>query len=225
MIDEKLKLQRSMRGGLYRALLRGESFDFIFDVGAARGDWSMMAKEFFPEAKYVLFEPLDERSVELSELAKKEGFTIVNKAVGAKSGNIELYVTSDLDGTGIADNGTNAPKRSFPLTTIDDEVASMELNGKTLIKLDTHGYELPIIEGAKNILKKAELVIMECYGQRIATGSLLFWEMCAHMNNLGFGLIDIVDVMYREWDLSFWQCDAFFVPKNYKSFKTSTYHK
>lgn len=225
MIDEKLKLQRSMQGGLYRTFLRGEKFDTVLDVGAAKGDWSKKAKEFFPDSEFILFEPLHERTHELVRIAQEEGFYVVNKAVGAEIGELSLYVTDDLDGTGIADNGTNAPQKTFSMTTIDHEVKSLGLNGSMLLKLDTHGYELPILDGAKETLKKTKLVIIECYGQKIAPNSLLFWEMCAHMDTLGFGLVDVVDLMYREWDLSFWQCDAFFVPKSHESFKTSTYHK
>jgi len=197
----------------------------IIDVGAAQGNWSIMAMEFFPKADYILFEPLEERKEILNFLSKKyKNFHIVNKAAGDNEKKIDFYVTNDLDGSGIADNGTNAKKTVIELTTLDIEIEKQKLSPPYIIKLDTHGFEVPILEGASNILSKTYVVIIECYGYKIAPNSLLFWEMCQYMEKKGFRLIDIVDITLRPKDSTFWQCDAFFIPLNSECFKHNTYN-
>jgi len=99
----------------------------------------------------------------------------------------------------------------------------LQLKGPYIIKLDTHGYEVPIIEGSEKTLKETQLLIIECYGFEISPFSLLFWEMCNYLKDKGFRLIDIVDIELRPKDGAFWQCDAFFVPDSSKYFSSNTY--
>jgi hypothetical protein len=47
--------------------------------------------------------------------------------------------------------------------------------------------------------------------------------MCQYMDNLGYRLFDIVDIMNRPTDKAFWQCDAFFIKKDNPVFQTNTY--
>src|SRR5690606_1041292 len=102
-------------------------------------------------------------------------------------------------------------------------VQRLGLKGPFLVKLDTHGFEMPILEGCSEILPDVELFIIECYGFHITGSSLLFWEMCHEMDKLGFALFDIVDVMHRPKDGAFWQCDAFVIRKSNALFSDNRY--
>jgi hypothetical protein len=86
-----------------------------------------------------------------------------------------------------------------------------QFDGPYLLKLDTHGYEVPILEGARETLTRTEAIIMECYNFRIAPECLMFGDMCQHMERLGFRCIDLVDPMHRLADDSLWQMDLVFV--------------
>jgi hypothetical protein len=103
------------------------------------------------------------------------------------------------------------------------EVERLKLQGPFVIKLDTHGYEVPILEGAWRTLRQTHLIIMECYGFRIAQHSLLLWEMCKYLDDKGFGLVDLVDVTRRPTDGAFWQCDSFFAPKSAACFTSNNF--
>ena len=61
------------------------------------------------------------------------------------------------------------------------------MTGPFLIKLDTHGMEVPILNGAKQTLQDASIVILETYIFSIGPESLLFDEMCRHMDGLAAG--------------------------------------
>ena len=92
-----------------------------------------------------------------------------------------------------------------------------------MIKLDTHGYEVPILLGAKETLRKANLVVIETYNFRMQEGVLLFHEMVAYMRDLGFGVIDMSEPLWRELDHALWQIDLFFVPLDRPEFRTTAY--
>lgn len=216
-----------MYGGIVRLKNLGVPVKTIVDVGAASGSWTMMAKHLWPECSYVLFEPLEERKAELEKLsADNSNIFIVPYAAGKTVSEAKFYVADDLDGSGVAgeQDNTTANIRIVKQTSIDIEIQRLQLSGPYIIKLDTHGYEVPIIEGCKDILTDVSAFIIECYGFQIAENSLLFWEMCCYMDNLGFRLYNIVDVMNRQKDGSFWQCDAFFIRKENKVFSTSGYN-
>lgn len=214
----------TMEGALKRAKERGVKANAIFDIGAAQGKWTLNAMKLWPESQYCLFEPLEERKNELSALAQKHSnLHPVFKGASNEETEIQFYVTDDLDGSGIADNGSHAQLRKVKTTSIDKQVQELKLKAPFIIKLDTHGYEVPILEGAENALKQTELVIVECYGFQIAPASLLFWEMCRYMEQKGFRLIEIVDVVNRQKDEIFWQCDAFFIPSDSPYFVSTTY--
>ena len=92
-----------------------------------------------------------------------------------------------------------------------------------LVKLDTHGYEVPILEGAERCLDQAALVIIEVYGFRIAPEALLFHEMVDFMRQRGFGVVDMSDPLWRPGDRCFWQMDLYFQPLTSPEFTCNRY--
>jgi len=216
---------QKMMAGLQRCRRAGLDFNTIVDVGAAAGTWSMAASEVWTTSAFLLFEPLIERKQELEILCgRRNGFQFVNAAAGKMSAEVNFIVTDDLDGSGVASaESRGANTRIVQVTRLDTEVQTRNLQGPYLVKLDTHGFELPILEGCSAILDQTELFIIECYGFQIADNSLLFWEMCEHMEGLGYRLFDIVDVMNRPVDGAFWQCDAFFLKKSNPIFREGGY--
>ncbi len=214
----------SMMHGLARMSALGIRPASVIDLGAAQGNWTRQAMRFWPDAQYLLFEPLQERENELETFRKTHpNAHLVLSAAGKQKGKVEFTVSDDLDGSGVYPDQAGTKKRTVDVATIDDEVHRLGLKPPFLLKFDTHGFEVPILEGARQTLKHTDLVVMECYGFRLSPGSLLAYEMCAHLEQYGFRLCDIVDVMRRPGDKLLWQCDLFFLPVSHPSFKRSTY--
>ena len=224
--NEKLHLD-TMSEGLQRAATYGSPFGTILDVGAAAGTWTEKAIRIWPNAKYLLFEPLHERQPDLVQLQRKHENTaieIVPSAVGEEIGEVSFSVAEDLDGSAVDADAISDATRTVKMTSLDAIVLEQGHPKPYLIKLDTHGYEIPILEGAKQILSQTDLLIIEVYGQRIAKRSLLFYELCGYLDQQGFRPIDLVNTMRRPADYTFWQCDLFFAPKSHASFSDTTYH-
>ncbi|CAN5885912.1 N/A [soil metagenome] len=215
----------AMEAGMLRAKNKsGIHAAAVIDLGAAEGTWTIKAEKVWPSADYILFEPLEERQKDLKVLAQRNPkIKPIFAAAGNKTGTVKFLVSDDLDGSGIYDAEKDGGNREVSLTTIDAEVKRLGVTGPFVIKFDTHGFEVPILEGAAETLKNTNLVIMECYGFRIAENCLLFPEMCAYMEKLGFRLADIINVVRRPGDELFWQCDAFFMPSANASFSKTSY--
>jgi len=113
---------------------------------------------------------------------------------------------------------------SIPCTTIDHEVRSKNITAPYGIKLDTHGFEVPIIEGATKTLEDTQFLVIETYNFILKTEeSLKFNEMCDYLEKKGFRVIDIAEPLYRPFDQSLWQLDIFFIRDDRDAFKTLRY--
>lgn len=205
-----------MISALKRLSTQGFTFSTILDVGASDGKWTQDALTVFPDTQYLLFEPLEERRCELDLLKERcPNVDFILAAVGSEAGEVALVVTDDLDGSrALLDHEKCAVYRNVPLVTIDDALAVKELNQPYLLKLDVHGYELPILAGAAATLNQARVVIIEAYNFHITAASPTFSELVAYMDKAGFYCIDIVDPLRMAAEGFEWQVDLFFARKD-----------
>jgi FkbM family methyltransferase len=211
-----------MDGLLMRAARRAPAIGTWIDVGASNGIWSVRARNHFPTARFVLFEPLAERQQELDRLRSSFGFEIVAAAAGAAPGTISFVIDPQLDGSGVA--GPDAEStRSVPVETVDRVVASRRLSGPFALKLDTHGHEIAVLTGAAETLRRTELLVIETYNFQLTPDCLRFHELCLWLEQRGFRCCDLADPMRRPSDGAFWQMDLAFAPVNSPLFASNCY--
>lgn len=211
-----------MDGLLARAAARGVAVGTWVDVGASDGSWSLRARRHFPAARFLLFEPLAERQAALAALRERHGFDCVTAVAGAAPGTVTFAVDPRLDGSSVAAPGASAT-RTVPVETIDGALAARGLAGPYGIKLDTHGYEVPVLEGAARTLLQANLLIIEAYNFTLTPGSLRFHELCAWLERRGFRCCDLADPMRRPGDGALWQMDLAFAPATSPLFASNRY--
>jgi FkbM family methyltransferase len=211
----------SMLAGLYRIKNLGIQPSTIIDIGAAQGTWTQKALNVWPSAKFELIEPLIEQQQILKNLKiEHSNIDYYMAAAGENKGEITMNVSIDLDGSGIyGEDSANARKVS--ILRIDD--LCNERPGDFFLKLDTHGYEIPILKGALKTLKNTSVLVIEVYGFFVSPTGLLFNQLSTYLDDLGFRLIDIVDIMRRPGDQAFWQADAFFIRKDHPVFTNNSY--
>lgn len=213
----------TMQAALERAAARGLGVRTVVDIGAAAGRWTRKALPLFPDARFLLLEPLEERRAELEALRREHpraDFLIA--AAGDSVGEAALTVAPDLDGSGIYD-GSSSAARPVPLVTLDAALGERSLPGPYLLKFDTHGFEVPILAGAAATLRDTALIVMEVYNFQLTTRCLRFHEMCAHLDTLGFRCADVADVGLRPRDRLLWQADFIFLPKTSPLFDYPAY--
>ena len=211
----------SMAGGLQRLKALNIRPSMIIDVGAAKGKWSEHALRLWPDAEFLLVEPIREQ-IELmdSNLANNSKVRIIEAIAGGEKGTTDFTVTPDLDGSGVY-GGKGNDIRNLQVIALDDVIQNYEK--KFLLKLDTHGFEMPIIRGARQILRNTTCLIVEVYGFYVSPYGKLFHEISEYLSEQNFRLFDIVDVMRRSGDNAFWQADAVYLRSDHPVFKNNKY--
>lgn len=214
-----------MEEGLQRAAQHGFGIRTIVDVGAAEGAWAEYASRAFPDAHVILVEALEERRHVLESKARQRSgkwFTHIG-AAGRARGQLEYRISEDLDGSGMVLEGTPHTDtcRTIPVLPLDEIVAKSPVQPPYLLKLDTHGFEIPILEGAAGLLAETSVLIIECYA--LDGGPVPFWEMCRWLGDRGWRCFDLVDPSLRPKDHLLWQMDLFFARTDWPPFRREGY--
>jgi FkbM family methyltransferase len=212
----------SMAAALARRAARDPGVRTVIDVGASDGRWSRVARGILPPAHYFMVEARAEHEPGLARTAAQPGFSYQICAAGNRDGEIYFDAT-DLFGGQASDTAYEKNCIVVPVRRLDSLAAERALQGPFALKLDTHGYELQIFEGAREILAQARLLIVECYNFRLTPQTLLAHEMCAWLGERGFRCIDLCDPLYRPRDGALWQMDLFFVPDSDAAFESNSY--
>jgi FkbM family methyltransferase len=223
-IQNNVPSARTMRIAVQR-LAEKHHINTIIDVGASNGMWSRSVMDFYPESQYLLVEanPVHIQALDAFTVEKPNAQFVLAAAGDRQGGSINFSFDKDDPYAGQASYEPGKNSTMIPETSIDFEIEARKMNGPYLIKLDTHGFELPIFKGALATLAKTEIVIVECYNFKISSECLLFYEMCEYLDGLGFRCIDLVDPLWRPYDNAFWQMDLIFIKKDSPQFSYSNY--
>lgn len=196
--------------------LRAHNFspDIMIDIGVDRG--TPMIYDAFSDAKFLLIDPLSE-SEERCEIFKDQiDFSFHVCALGAKEGTVTIKIPSteskvrtsratamDFEGRN-KDQFASFEERDVPMRKLDRLTSKLE--GSIGIKIDTEGFELEVMKGAKNTLKRTEFVLAEANVKRRYVDGYRFSDLVAFMGKQGFEILDFPRPIRPEAD----DCDVLF---------------
>jgi FkbM family methyltransferase len=223
LVVERFSQSTAFEAVASRLAARHPDVATVIDIGASDGRWSGQMMGHLPAAAYFLVEAQQIHEAGLRRFAAAHAnCTYAIAAAGARSGVLHFDADDPFGGQARAER-RSASDLEVAAVAIDDAVRERALRAPFLLKLDTHGFELPILEGASDTLAQTAAVIMECYNFRIAPGSLLFHEMCRHMETCGFRCIDLCAPMFRPRDGVLWQMDLVFARSERPEFAHGSY--
>jgi FkbM family methyltransferase len=146
--------------------------DIFIDVGANLGSYTILACAAIGAQGHA-FEPVRSNFEKLVQNVRLNGIETAvrchNVGVGRERGT--LLFTSAFDTTNhvIAEGENCEAVESVPVVTLDEALLDQS---PTLIKIDAEGYEMPVLEGGEETLKKATLnaLIVELNGSGLRYG-------------------------------------------------------
>jgi len=210
----------SLTGVLNNLKTNGFEPGSVIDVGAAFGSWSSTCIKIFPDAQYLLIEPLVEYEPALTKtVAEIKNAEYVLQGLFNKTSSKTLYLHQDLVGSSLkqeneSHNQNRTKQRTVPCVTLDDLVQTKDLRFPSLIKLDVQGSELEVISGAQTMLTRTEVLIMEVSLIECISEAPMFAEVIEQLKNTGFVVYDIFGHNYRPYDTALAQVDIVFIQES-----------
>lgn len=195
----------------------------LIDVGAAHGHWSEVFAKYFPNRHHLLVEANEVHLPDLTKLCQEnQRWQFALTAVGGTTGKAYFDRSDPLTGH-LSTEPWNQKYHPCSATTLDDLLEKQAVPGPLMIKLDTHGVEIPILSGAAKTLKQTNVIVIEAYNLTCGSVAVPFWELCRYLLDLGFRPLDVFDLLYREVDKTFWQFDLLFARSDLPLFKDNRF--
>lgn len=190
----------------------------VWDVGANHGNWTRVAIGFFPDAEYTLIEPQDDLKEHVEDLIRN-GYKIrwINAGAGDRSCMLPLHIaaldhsSSFLECPRITQEAVRSIE--IPMRTLNEIRVTSSLPVPEMLKIDAEGLDLKVLEGATDLLGRTEIVLAEA-----SIGQLDFENtaraLIEAMDDYGYRLIDITDVLRSPNHDALWLCEFAFLLKS-----------
>jgi len=190
------KLQSARRMAVSRECLKVDflaEVDLIVDVGVANGTPWLYQR--WPEAELYLIDPMP-LGAALSGLLGDRPCEIHEVALGERHGTVKFNANLDqpslssaLERTPLTRTNHRYKSVEVPMVTLDSLLPGM-LCGSAVkrlgLKIDTEGYELNILRGARQFLRHCEFVICEVSVKRRFFDSYTFEDLIQFMSESSF---------------------------------------
>jgi FkbM family methyltransferase len=197
---------------------RGFAPGGILDIGAHDGRWALSIQPIFPNCPIILFEARPEQAELLSATCSRvPNSKFIISLLGAEiRDKMEFSVHGSA--SSLFSERSNAARKTATLSMHTlDEIMNNEpaFAAPLFLKLDVQGGELEILKGAKETLKRAEIVQLEVALLNYNQGAPLAAETVAFMEAVGFCIYDIVGFV-RPKNVDLVQVDIIFARKDSK---------
>lgn len=128
----------------------------IFDVGANIGQTSVQLRDAFKQSEIYAFEPVGSTFCELVKNVSAKNIKSFNIGFGDKKAKNKIYIQSS-SGLNSLVNVLNKPNETrhsedVEISTIDSFCKENNISSISLLKIDTEGYGLRVLDGAKDML-------------------------------------------------------------------------
>ncbi len=203
-----------------RKFHRGPVVKTVFDIGANIGQSALRFNKAFPEATIHSFEPVI-RSYEAGLKNTTEYASIVwhHLALGNNPESIVFYSsgmdqTNSIKNTTISRGTKRGDRNAVDLVRLDDFVANNRITHIDLLKTDTEGLDIAVLEGAESLLRDGGVsyILSEvgfCEADKVHS---FFPSIAGYLELFGYRLVcfyGISDIEhFRGWGVTY--ADALF---------------
>jgi FkbM family methyltransferase len=184
----------------HEAVLGGLGFDFVADVGANRGQFSLACRQVRPQARIVAFEPLPGPAAIYRSLFAGEARVRLHEcALAPQRGEMTMHVSGREDSSSLLPISTlqseNFPGTEsvgicrVPVGPMSDFIQQDDLGRQNLLKIDVQGFELEVLKSAESLLPRFRWIYAECSSVPLYEGQALADEVILWLKMRQFDLI------------------------------------
>lgn len=192
----------------------------VLDVGANKGQFSLAAHYFYPEAIIHSFEPLPEVYDTLKHNTRKTtAINTYNFALGSTTGVLEFFSNAYSHASSalhvshlqqaLLPHTTSINQVKVPVKQMDELLDKIAFAAPVLLKIDVQGFEKEVLKGAANSLRQIDYLLFESSFVPMYDGEPLFDEMHNFVKSLGFEFIAPVGFFQTD-DLQILQMDLLY---------------
>jgi FkbM family methyltransferase len=203
--------------------LRWLGADTVLDIGANIGQYASALRSSGFDGRIISCEPLPDAFAHLSRRSGSDRrWTTLHTAVGAERGNLTINVSANSYSSSVltmtdahldaAPGSQTIGAEHVTVTTVADIAAQHEVEpAHTLLKVDTQGYEGPVLDGAGGLLSRFAAVQLEMSFVALYGGQLLFAELNERLEAAGFGIYALDPGFADPRTGRMLQCDGLYV--------------
>jgi FkbM family methyltransferase len=170
------------------SLLGGTTLSLALDVGANQGQTAMRLRRRFPGAEIHSFEPSSAAHDRLVANTRHLNVHCVRAAMGDREGEGRLARA----GTGHGSFHASGPAETVRIETVDGYCDRGALDAPTLLKIDTEGHEVAVLNGASRRLDRGAIrfVLCECqFSSHPAEPHGSFFEVAELLLSRGYRVV------------------------------------
>jgi len=197
----------------------------VFDVGANIGQTAVYFDQKLPNASILSFEPVKQSFDELQKnTANLKKITCFNHAFGDKNETRKITIKKRSGLNSLVDNANShsdavgeeiVADEMVDVKKIDSFASDKSIDTIDLLKIDTEGYEMQVIQGAMNYMKdnRVKLIFCELGWNENDKGHTFFPDIYFDLSNLNFKLYALYDFHnnYRNGSFGLIYCNGLFV--------------
>ena len=179
------------------SVIRGLRPRTLIDVGANKGQFSVVARRLFPDISIHAFEPIATERTKLSSVVKSDGLTIYPVAVGRCAETRAFYVTSRPDSSSLL-KPASKQKEAFNISLVSvdsievvrlaDVIKLRELQHPVLLKIDIQGGELDALVGVGDEIRHIDFIYCEVSFVELYEGQPLARDVISYLQAHGFSI-------------------------------------
>lgn len=168
----------------------------LIDVGANKGQFSLVVRKLFPKTRIVAFEPLPEAANRYERLFGDDKRTTLHRlALDTSAGERTFYVADRNDSSSLFRPGPgqktafgSALSHEITVQTarLDEVVDPDDLIAPVLLKIDVQGAEQHVIRSAGNLLDHVDHIYVETSFVELYEGQSLFSDVFRELNAKGY---------------------------------------
>ncbi|HHJ35208.1 MAG TPA: FkbM family methyltransferase [Gammaproteobacteria bacterium] len=188
-------------------LIHLDDCNHVVDVGANRGQFALIARSCFSNARIDSFEPLIEPARIFEKVFADDSLTVLHQyAVGPDESEAIIHVSNRDDSSSLLPIGEGQVKlfpetaaketRTVQVVPLKQVLAESEILFPALLKIDVQGYELSTLYGCSSLLHKFRYVYVECSFVELYMGQSLADEVIKFLFEHSFKLDGVYNIHY-----------------------------